>query len=156
MNPLFLVDIAGSFAIDTALISELSKVYGLSLKGESARNIIKKISVNNMFLGATQIGINTSFNLLRKIIIATAPFTNGLSLVPYGPIAIFQALIAVRSAKIVGKLAAREIFNRSKVCHIDPTQIIQKITMKEPEIFNHAKIYLTNRNLNNNFAIFLP
>ena len=156
LNPLILVDIAGGLALDTALISELSKVYGLSLKGESARKIIKKISVNNMFLGATQIGINTSFNLLRKIILATAPFTNGLSLVPYGPIAIFQAVIAVRSTKIVGKLAARELFKRSKVCHIDPSQIIQKITLKEPEIFNHTKIYLSNRNLNNNFAIFLP
>ena len=32
LNPLIFFDIAGSFAIDTALISELSKVYGLSLR----------------------------------------------------------------------------------------------------------------------------
>jgi len=35
LNPFILFDIAGSFAIDTALISELSKIYGLKLKGES-------------------------------------------------------------------------------------------------------------------------
>ena len=156
LNPLMLVDVAGSFAIDTALISELSKVYGLRVKGESARKIVKEISLNNIFLGATQVGINTSFNLLRKIILATAPFTNGLSLLPYGPIAIIQAAIAVRSTKIVGKLAAKEIFKTSKVSNIDPLQIIQKITLKEPEIFNHTKIYLSNRILDNNFAIFLP
>ena len=90
LNPLILLDIAGGFALDTALVSELSKVYGLNLKGESARKIIKKISINNIFLGATQVGINTSFNLLRKVFLVTAPFTNGLSLLPYGPIAILQ------------------------------------------------------------------
>ena len=156
LNPLILLDIAGSFAIDTALISELSKVYGLSLKAESARRIIKNISLNNIFIGATQVGINTSFNLIRKIALVTVPFTNGLSLLPYGPIAIIQAALAVRSTKIVGKLAAKEIFKRSKVSLIDPLQIIQKISLKEPEIFNHTKIYLSNRNLDNNFAIFLP
>ena len=32
LNPLIFLDIAGSFGIGYALISELSKVYGLSLK----------------------------------------------------------------------------------------------------------------------------
>ena len=156
LNPLILLDIAGGFAIDTALVRELSKVYGLNLKGESARKIIKKISLDNLFLGATQIGVNTSFNLFRKIILFTAPFTHGLSLLPYAPIAIMQAALAVRSTKIVGKLAAREIFRKSKGCLLDPSQIIKKIIMKEPEIFNHTKIYLSNKKLDNNFAIFLP
>ena len=137
-------------------IRDRSKVYGLNLKGESVRKIIKKISINNIFLGATQIGINTSFNLLRKVFLATAPFTNGLSLLPYGPIAILQAAISVRSTKIVGKLAAKEIFRKSKGCLLDPSHIIQKIAIKEPELFDYTKIYLSNKNLDNNFAIFLP
>ncbi len=156
LNPLIFIDIAGGFALDTALVSELSKVYGLNLKGESARKIIKKISINNIFLGATQIGINTSFNLLRKIFLATAPFTNGLSLLPYGPVAIVQAAISVRATKIVGKLAAKEIFRKSKECLLDPSHIIKKIIMKEPDIFEYTKIYLSNKNLDNNFSIFLP
>ncbi len=156
LNPLILLDIAGSFALDTALISELSKVYGLSLRNESARKIVKKVSLNNMFLGATQVGINTSFNLIRKIILVTSPLTNGLSLLPYGPIAIIQAAIAVRSTKMIGKLAAKEIFKKSKICRVDPLQIIKTISSKEPEIFNHTKIYLSNRSVDNNFAIFLP
>ncbi len=156
LNPLILFDIAGGFALDTALVSELSKVYGLNIKGESARKIIKKISINNIFLGATQIGINTSFNILRKVFLATAPFTNGLSLLPYGPIAILQAAISIRSTKIVGKLAAKEIFRKSKGYLVDPSHIIKKIIMKEPEIFDYTKIYLSNKKLDNNFSIFLP
>ena len=111
---------------------------------------------NNLFLGVTQIGINTSFNLIKKVILITAPFTNGLSLLPYGPIAVIQAAIAVHSTKILGKLATKELFTKGAVSFRDPSIMIQNITFKEPEIFNHINIYLSNRNLNNNFVSFLP
>ena len=156
LNPFILFDIASSFALDTALISELSKIYGLNLKGESTRKIFKNISINNLFLGVTQVGVNTSFNLIRKVILLAAPFTNGLSLLPYGPIAIIQAAIAIQSTKILGKLAAKEIFKRSKASFIEPYMMIQNINFNEPEIFKHINIYLTKRNLNNNFVSFLP
>ena len=157
LNPLIFLDIAGGLALDAALVNKLSEIYGLNLKGESAQKIIKKISLNNIFLGASQVGINTSFNILRKVFLATAPFTHGLSLLPYGPIAIVQAVISIRSTKIIGKLAAREIFNKSKGYLLDPSHIIKKIIVKEPEIFDYTKIYLSNKkNLDNNLAIFLP
>jgi len=156
LNPFILFDVAGSFALDTALISELSKIYGLNLKGESSRKIFKKISINNLFLGVTQVGIYTSFTLVRKVILLTAPFTNGLSLLPYGPIAIIQAAIAVHSTKILGKLAAKEIFVRSKASFIEPAILIQNMNFNDPEIFNYINIYFSNRNLNNNFVSFLP
>ena len=156
LNPFIFFDVAGSFALDTALISELIKVYDLNLKGESMKKIFKNISMNNLFLGVTQVGIHTSFNLIKKVILLTAPFTNGLSLLPYGPIAVIQAAIAINSTKILGKLAAKELFSRSKVSFIEPSIMIQNITFKEPEIFNHLNIYLSNRNLNKNFVSFLP
>ncbi|AIQ95793.1 GTP-binding protein [Prochlorococcus sp. MIT 0604] len=156
LNPFILFDVASSFALDTALIGELSKIYGLNLKGESTRTIFKKISISNLYLGVTQVGVNTSFNLIKKVILLTAPFTNGLSLLPYGPVAIIQAAIAVYSTKILGKLAAKEIFVRSKVSLIEPSIMIQNLTLDEPEVFNHINIYLSNRNLNNNFFSFLP
>ncbi len=156
LNPFVLFDIAGSFALDTALISELSKIYGLNLKGESTRKIFKNISINNLFLGVTQVGINTSFNFIRKLIFLTAPFTHGLSLLTYGPIAIIQAAIAIYSTKILGKLAAKEIFIRSQGSYLEPFIMLKNITFKEPEILNHINIYYSNRNINNNFVSFLP
>ena len=156
LNPFILFDVAGSFALDTALINELSKIYGLKLKGESTRKIFKNISINNLCLGVTQVGVNTSFNLIKKVILLTAPFTNGLSLLPYGPIAIIQAAIAVHSTKILGKLAAKEIFTRSKASFIEPAIIIKNMTFNDPDIFNHINIYFSNRNLNNNFVSILP
>ena len=156
LNPFILFDVAGSFALDTVMIGELSKIYGLNLKSESTRKIFKNISINNLYLGVTQIGVNTSFNLIKKVILLTAPFTNGLSLLPYGPIAIIQAAIAVHSTKILGKLAAKEIFKRSKASFVEPYIMIQNINFNDPEIFNHINIYFSNRNLNNNFANILP
>ena len=114
------------------------------------------ISINNLSLGVIQVGIHTSFNLIRKVILLTAPFTNGLSLLPYGPIAIIQAAIAIQSTKILGKLAAKEIFKRSKSSFIEPYIMIQNINFNEPEIIKHINIYLSKRNLNNNFVSFLP
>jgi len=156
LNPFILFDVAGSFALDTALISELSKIYGLKLKGESTRKIFKNISINNLCLGVTQVGVNTSFNLVKKVILLTAPFTNGLSLLPYGPIAIIQAAIAIHSTKILGKLAAKEIFVRSKASFMEPAILIQNMNFNDPEIFNYINIYFSRRNLNNNFVSFLP
>jgi len=156
LNPFILLDVAGSFALDTALIGELSKIYGLNLKGESTTKIFKNITINNLFLGVTQVGVNTSFNLIRKVILFTAPLTNGLSLIPYGPIAIIQAAIAVYSTKIVGKLAAKEIFIKSKASFMEPYSMLQNIQFNEPEIFKHINKYLSRRNLNNNFISFLP
>jgi len=156
LNPFILFDIAGSFALDTALINELSKIYGLKLKGESIRKIFKNISINNSCLGITQVGVNTSFNLIKKLILLTAPFTNGLSLLPYGPIAIIQAAIAIYSTKILGKLAAKEIFIRSKASFIEPAILIQNMNFNDPEIFHYINIYFSSRNLNNSFVSFLP
>jgi len=156
LNPFIFFDVAGSFAIDTALITELSKIYGLKLRGESTRKIFKNISINNLFLGVTQVGVNTSFNFIKKVTLLTAPFTNGLSLLPYGPIAIIQAAIAIHTTKILGKLAVKEIFIRSKASFIEPAIMIQNMTFNDPEIFNHINIYFSNRNLNNNFVNILP
>ena len=107
-------------------------------------------------MGFTQVGVNTSFNLIKKVFLLSAPFTNGLSLLPYGPIAIIQAAFAVYSTKILGKLAAKEIFIRSKASFIEPAIIIQNMTFNDPDIFNYINIYFSSRNLNNNFVSILP
>jgi len=66
LNPFILFDVAGSFALDTALISELSKIYGLKFKGESTRKIFKNISINNLFLNI--IFCKNIINFFRPVI----------------------------------------------------------------------------------------
>ena len=67
-----------------------------------------------------------------------------------------QAAVAIYSTKILGKLAAKEIFIRSKASLIEPAIMIQNMTLNDPDIFNHINIYFSNRNINNNFVSILP
>ena len=156
LNPLLFLDIAGSFALDTALINELSKVYGLKIRKNSANKLIQTISINNISLGAAQIGLNTLFNLVRKISLISAPFTNGISLVPYGPIAFTQAILAVRTTKLIGKLAAKEILNKSKFSSLEPYHLIQHIDLKEIDMAGPFKIFLYNQKNNRDLSLFIP
>ena len=156
LNPLILIDMAGSFALDTVLIKELSKIYGLRVKSKSARKLIEKISINNFFLGATQIGINLSFNFLKKISLIAAPFTSGLSLVPYGPVAIVQAALAVKATKLIGKLAAKEILKKSNINGMDPLYFIKAIHLNESKIIASNRIFSYNKKIKNDLSIYLP
>jgi len=156
LNPLLFLDIASSFALDTALINELSKVYGLKIRKNSAKKLIKTISLNNISLGAAQIFVNTLFTLIRKISLISAPFTNGLSLLPYGPIALIQAALAVTTTKLIGKLAAKEILNKSNLSVIEPFHLIKYIDLKEIEMARPFKKFLYNQKNNKDLSLFIP
>ena len=65
-------------------------------------------------------------------------------------------MLVTTPTKILGKLAAKEIFKRSKASFIDPAIMIKNLTFSDPEIFNHINIYFLNRNLNNNLVSILP
>ncbi len=156
VNPLLFLDIAGSFALDTALIKELSRIYGLKIKSNSARKLIKAISINNISLVAAQVTINTLFNLIKKFSLIAAPFTHGFSLLPYGPVAIIQAALAVSTTKIIGKLAAKEILNKSKISRLEPFKKIQQIALKDTEIASSKRIFLYNQENHKDFSLFIP
>ena len=65
LNPFILFDVAGSFALDTALINELSKIYGLNLKGESRRKIFKNISMlTKLSLGSNILSLGSTIPYL--------------------------------------------------------------------------------------------
>ena len=156
INPLLFFDIAGSFALDTALIHELSKVYGLKIRKNSAKRIIKTISINNISLGAAQVCLNTLFILVKKISLISAPFTYGISLVPYGPIALIQAALAVSTTKLIGKLATEEILNKSNLSSLELFPLIKDIDLKEIEMAGPFKIFLYNQKNNRDLSLFIP
>ena len=156
LNPIIFIDMAGSATLDTLLINELSKVYGLKIKSKSAVSLLKSLSLNNILLGITQIGIHSSFNLIKKISLILAPFTSGLSLMPYGPVAIAQAAIALHTTKIIGKLAAKEILERSMINNLEPFKNIQQIIFKEPEILCSSKFFINSQKFNRDYSIFIP
>ena len=156
LNPMIFIDIAGSATLDTLLINELSKLYGLKMKSKSAISLLKSLSFNNILLGITQVSIHSSLNLIKKMSLILAPFTSGLSLMPYGPVAIAQAAIALHTTKIIGKLAAKEILERSMINNLEPFKNIQQIIYKEPEILCSSKYFLNSQKFNRDYSIFIP
>ncbi len=156
LNPMIFIDIAGSATLDTLLINELSKLYGLKMKSKSAIALLKSLSFNNILLGITQVSIHSSLNLIKKMSLILAPFTSGLSLMPYGPVAIAQAAIALHTTKIIGKLAAKEILERSMINNLEPFKNIQQIIYKEPEILCSSKYFINSQKFNRDYSIFMP
>ncbi len=106
INPFLMIDLITGLAFDSALVIQLSKLYGLEVGGPSARQIVKKLSLHNSLLGGAQIGIQISLNILKQIMVLAAPLTGGLSLAPAAPIAIAQAALAIHTTKLIGRLAA--------------------------------------------------
>ena len=112
-NPLLILDCAGSLACDTALVVQLSRLYGLQLKKKSARELLKNLSIYSSFLGGAQIGIQLAIGLLRQLLLLATPITHGLSLASSAPIALIQAALAVQTTKLTGRLAAKELLQGS-------------------------------------------
>ena len=108
INPFLMIDLLAGVAFDSALIIQLSKLYDLKVSGPSARQLVRKLSLQNSLLGGVQIGIHISLNILKQIFILAAPFTGGSSLAPTAPIAIAQAALAIHTTKLMGRLAAHK------------------------------------------------
>ena len=106
INPFLLIDLITGLAFDSALIIQLSKLYGLEVGGPAARQLVKKLSIQNSLLGGAQIGIQITLNILKQILILAAPLTGGLSLAPTAPIAVVQVALAIHATKLIGRLAA--------------------------------------------------
>ncbi len=106
INPFLMIDLVTGVAFDSALIIQLSKLYGLEIGGPAARQLVKKLGVQNSFLCGAQIGIQITLNIFKQILVLSAPLTNGLTLVPTAPIAFAQAALAIHTTKFIGRLAA--------------------------------------------------
>ncbi len=106
INPFLMIDLITGLAFDSALIIQLSKLYGLEVGGHSARQLVKKLSFQNSLLGGAHIGIQITLNIFKQIFILASPLTGGLSLAPTAPIAIVQAVLAIHATKLIGRLAA--------------------------------------------------
>ncbi|AAQ00641.1 MULTISPECIES: GTP-binding protein [Prochlorococcus] len=134
VNPLIMFDFATGLAFDTALIVQLSKLYGLELKGRSARNLLKKLSLHNGLLGGAQLAIQLALGTVQHLLLLATPFTGGLSLAPAGPVAIAQAIIAIHTTKLTGRLAAKEILRNSHLPGANPRSILRQLSKSNPNV----------------------
>ncbi len=133
-NPLLMLDLATGLAFDTALVIQLSKLYGLQIRGYKAREIAKRLSIYNAFLGGAQIGIQFALGALRQILIIATPISGGLTLASAAPVAVAQAALAVHTTKVTGRLAAEVLAHDSQQKVVPPRAMLERLATSDPEI----------------------
>ena len=157
INPFLMIDLVTGLAFDSALVIQLSKLYGLEVGGPSARQLVKKLSLQNSLLGGAQIGIQITLNILKQIFILAAPLTGGVSLAPTAPIAIAQAALAIHATKLIGRLAAYEFLIGTNRKDRRPQLLLKYLLKKNTDLrIMIGDFRLIKSNLHNSKEFLLP
>ncbi len=133
-SPLLMLDFAGGLACDAALVIQLSKLYGLQMGGHGARQMMKRLSLHNSFLGGTQLGIQFILGIMRQLLIIATPVTAGISLGAAAPVALAQAALAVHTTQLTGRLAAKELLLGSQHREFHPKAMLKRLAAHDPEV----------------------
>jgi small GTP-binding protein len=131
-NPLPLLDLAGGLACDSALVLQLSQLYGLPMTRSGARKLLTRLSGHNALLGGTQLGLQLLLGGVRQLLLLAAPFSGGLSLAPAAPVALAQAALAVATTRRTGRLAAAELL-RSTAAAGRPGALLRRLSAQDPD-----------------------
>ncbi len=156
INPFLMIDLITGLACDSALVIQLSKLYGLEVGGPSARQLVKKLSLQNSLLGGAQIGIQVTLNIFKQILILAAPLTGGLSLAPTAPIAIAQIFLAIHATKLIGRLAAYKFLIGTNRNDGKPRLMLNYLLKKNADLrimLGGFRLLASNMDKNKNFLL---
>ena len=156
INPFLLIDLMTGLVFDSALIIQLSKLYGLEVGGPAARQLVKKLSIQNSLLGGAQLGIQITLNILKQILILAAPLTGGLSLAPTAPIAVVQVALAIHATKLIGRLAAYKFLIGTNRKEGQPGLMLKYLLKKNSDLrimLGDFRFLESNTNKNKSFLL---
>ena len=127
INPVLAFDLAGGMACDTALVVQLSRLYGLPLTPKAARQLLTHLSGSNALLGGIQIGLSA----LKQMLLLLVPISGGTSLAPAAPVAFAQAALAVHASRRTGQLVAQHLLHPSGG---QPGALLQRLARLDPVV----------------------
>lgn len=133
-NPFLMLDLAAGLACDTALVVALSRLYGLPMAGAAARRLVWRLSLQGLWLGGAQLGIQISLSLVRQLLLATAPLSGGLTLAPAAPVALAQAALAVQATQRTGRLTARALVNSQRRGGARPGALLRRLARQDERV----------------------
>ncbi|QEY33136.1 DUF697 domain-containing protein [Synechococcus sp. RSCCF101] len=132
-NPLLLLDLAGTAAMDATLVLRLCRLYGLDMDPAQARRLLRQLSGHGLWLGGAQLGLQTVLSLLRQLLTLAAPVTGGLSLAPAAPVAMAQAALAVHTTHRTGRLAAEALRRNASLAPGRPGALMRRLWRDDPQ-----------------------
>ena len=127
INPVLALDLAGGMACDTALVVQLSRLYGLPLTPKAARQLLTHLSGNNALLGGIQLGLSA----LKQMLLLLVPISGGTSLAPAAPVAFAQAALAVHASRRTGQLVAQHLLHPSGG---QPGALLERLARRDPVV----------------------
>ncbi|MFS8834550.1 small GTP-binding protein [Synechococcus sp. 60AY4M2] len=107
LNPVTLLDTLGGLALDIALILRLSRLYGWPMSSAGAAQLLQKIVLSMLSLGAGEWVALLGLGSLKTLLGGSLPFAGGFSLGAYGSVALTQAVLAGFSCYAIGEAARR-------------------------------------------------
>ncbi|MGB8700741.1 MAG: YcjF family protein, partial [Thermosynechococcaceae cyanobacterium] len=127
LNPITLIDVVSSVAIDIAMILTLSKLYGIPMTQRDAVGLLRNIAIATGSVGMAELLATVGLSSLKGVFGVAAPLTAGASLVPYLSVAIAQAAVAGLSAYSMGQVAQRYLANGASWGPNSPKTVVREI-----------------------------
>jgi len=125
MNPVMVLDLAGTVTADTGLVLQLADLYNIPLAGPQRQELLRQLATNLLWVGGAQMGLQGVLGLVKQLLLAMAPMTAGLSLAPAGPVALAQAALAVRTTRLLGRLTAHKLVVGETLRFCPSTDLVQ-------------------------------
>ena len=147
LNPITVVDIVSSAAIDVAMILTLSKLYGITMTQQGALNLLRKIAMAMGGIGASELLATLGLSSLKGMLGLAAPATAGASLLPYVSVALTQAGVAGVSSYGIGQITKRYLANGAAWGPHGPKTVVNDIltSLDQTFIINRIKAELRRK-----------
>lgn len=147
LNPVTIVDVVSSAAVDVAVILTLSKLYGIAMTEKGAIGLLKNIAIAMGGITASELLATLGLGTLKSLLGASAPVTGGLSLAPYLSVAVTQAGVAGVSTYGIGQVAKVYFANGASWGEAGPKAVVTRIldSLDETSILARIKEELRSR-----------
>jgi hypothetical protein len=140
LNPLTVVDTIGGAVVDISLILRLSQLYGLAMTRKGALQLLQKIVLSMISLGAGEMVATLGLGSVKTLLGSAAPLTGGFSLGAYASVAMTQAALAGISSYVIGSAARSYLANGANWGPEGPKAAIAQILENMDEASITARI----------------
>ncbi|ASC69662.1 GTPase [Halomicronema hongdechloris C2206] len=147
INPIMVADLLGGAAVDVALITTLSRLYGLPMTQTGALNLLRQMALGLGGLPASELLVTFGLSSLKGLLGLSTIATGGLSLPPYLSVALTQAAVAGVSTYGIGQVAKAYLVNGATWGPEGPKAVVSRIlnSLDEQSILNRVKTELQTR-----------
>ncbi len=132
INPLAMLDLAGSAAADGALVLQLCELYGLRLHSPQTKKLLQHIGQNSALLGGVQWGLQALLGVVKQFLLLAAPASAGLSLAPAAPVALAQVALAVHGTRRTGRETTKQLLLAAHRGPSRPAALLRRLRQLEP------------------------